>query len=390
MRVLYLDINQKCLNPTMNLFPSLLCEQFDNVIFYGPNYTDLKILNKGIKDFLKNSDSFDIVIIGAWIPISSKQNKTASKFLEKGKLNKKIIKSFIEDIQTNIHNLPIKIKALLGLGLDYYAMRNEQVDFIKKNNLYVICPGLEFIKSLNEIPEYSSEEKHFRRKKNNFSDCWLDYVKNNKNKIINALHFVSSNDYFYKSLIDRKYDINIPGIDYYRRKQAKQFIKNLNFKMPNNFYFYIFRVLNKLGFPVFKNNFMINIFNNIFSLNLSESSIAYTAPGCFGMPIRKYFEIPASGALFICEPCNGFRSLGFKDGINCIFANPDELINKIDDALKISDIDKIAKAGQELMFNNHSITERGKQIKECFLSINENSYKSSKWVDGEFIIEKNK
>ena len=137
--------------------------------------------------------------------------------------------------------------------------------------------------------------------------------------------FVSSNDYFYKSLIDRKYDINIPGIDYYRRKQAKQFIKNLNFKMPNNFYFYIFRVLNKLGFPVFKNNFMINIFNNIFSLNLSESSIAYTAPGCFGMPIRKYFEIPASGALFICEPCNGFRSLGFKDGINCIFANPDEL-----------------------------------------------------------------
>ena len=165
MRVLYLDVNQKSINPTMNLFPSLLCEQFDNVIFYGPNYIDLKILNKGIKDFLKNSDSFDIVIIGTWIPISSKQNKTASKFLEKGKLSKKIIKSFIEDIQTNIQNLPIKIKALLGLGLDYYAMRNEQVDFIKKNNLYVICPGLEFIKSLNEIPEYSSKEKHFLRKK---------------------------------------------------------------------------------------------------------------------------------------------------------------------------------------------------------------------------------
>ena len=215
MRVLYIDINQKCLNPTINLFPSLLLEQFSNVIFYGPNYIDLKIVNKGIEDFLRNNDSFDIVIINcSRIPLTSRDNEATSNFLARGNLNKKIIKTFLEDIQANIENLPIKIKALLGLGLDYYGMRNEQIDIIKKNNLYVICPGLEFIKSINEIPEYSSKEEHYQRKKNIFSDCWLDYVKNNKNKIINALHFVSSNDYFYKSRIDRKYDINIPGINY--------------------------------------------------------------------------------------------------------------------------------------------------------------------------------
>tara|TARA_A100001388_G_C28764300_1_gene499748 strand:- start:60 stop:1202 length:1143 start_codon:yes stop_codon:yes gene_type:complete len=374
------------MNPSVDLFPALICGAFEDVEFFGPNYVDSKTLNDGLEVFCSKKKPFDILLIGTWIPILEAHYKNTIKFLSNKNLSSHEILNFYNDVKLSLKNIPIKTKAIIGVGLDYYAMQRTQIDFIDENELYVICPGLEFIKSFSELEDYSRFEKHFIRKKDIFSDVWKDYVKNNPHKIINFLHYVSFHEFFYKAIKNRKYNINIPGIDYFKRREASNKIKKLKLKLPNKNFYYTFRILNKIGFPVFKNQLSLKLFNTFYFNNLSESKIAYTAPGCFGMPIRKYFEIPASGSLFICLPCQGFKAIGFKNEVNCITADSDELCEFLKKEKDFEKLQKIVNNAQKLIISKHSIKARGEQLKSCFKLIMENKYESSKWVDGVYIL----
>ncbi len=75
------------------------------------------------------------------------------------------------------------------------------------------------------------------------------------------------------------------------------------------------------------------------------------ARGGFGLPIRKFFEIPATGAMMICTPPYSFRELGFRDDDNCIIAEPEALPSIVEELLaqpaKVADI---ARRGQDSCF----------------------------------------
>ena len=97
-------------------------------------------------------------------------------------------------------------------------------------------PRLEFM-SLNEIPEYSSK-KNTSEEKIYFLIAQLDYIKNNKNKIINALHLSLQMIIFTNHLwIENMILISQELITIEENK--KNNIKKLNFKMPNNYFLYL-------------------------------------------------------------------------------------------------------------------------------------------------------
>jgi hypothetical protein len=81
------------------------------------------------------------------------------------------------------------------------------------------------------------------------------------------------------------------------------------------------------------------------------------------MPIRKFFEIPASGALLVCRPFHGFGAAGFADGVNCVVSEPDALgavHQRVSEAGHI--YDAVAAAGQQLMIEQHSIAARARHF----------------------------
>jgi len=105
------------------------------------------------------------------------------------------------------------------------------------------------------------------------------------------------------------------------------------------------------------------------------------------MPIRKFFEIPSAGAVLVCRPFHGFAEAGFVDGVNCILAEPNELMD-VHNSL-IADPDRaqnIASAGQHLVMDLHSLSARADHLAAIIDAIAEQRFAGSQWVDGSHLL----
>ena len=102
------------------------------------------------------------------------------------------------------------------------------------------------------------------------------------------------------------------------------------------------------------------------------------------MPIRKFFEIPAAGAVLVCDPCQGLEALGFVDGVNCIVAQPKELPD-VDSFLRCEPqkAESIAQCGQELILKAHTLDARSNQIRDCLNLLMKGEFYGSYWETGE-------
>lgn len=103
-------------------------------------------------------------------------------------------------------------------------------------------------------------------------------------------------------------------------------------------------------------------------------------------PIRKFFEIPANGAALVCEPCNGFEALGFRDGENAIVCNAAEVAN-VGRRLKI-DIDAaqaIADAGRRLIGERHTLSVRASQLRHALDAAQDGKWHGAEWQEGELV-----
>jgi hypothetical protein len=82
--------------------------------------------------------------------------------------------------------------------------------------------------------------------------------------------------------------------------------------------------------------------------------------------VRKHFEVPGARACMIAEPTASLEAAGFKDMVNCVTADPHNVIDKID--LLIGDperLDRVTEAGFLLVRSRHLIEHRT-QIHDWF------------------------
>jgi hypothetical protein len=149
--------------------------------------------------------------------------------------------------------------------------------------------------------------------------------------------------------------------------------------------FHVYRVLRRLGLPMLSRFLPQKLYQLAFARGLLDTKLVYTARGAFGMPIRKFFEIPAAGALMVCVPPTNFAALGFRDGQHYVAAEPEALPQLIGELL--SNPDKaagIARSGQNLVFAKHSLAARAGQLRACLDSLAAGTYRGADWVDGQF------
>jgi spore maturation protein CgeB len=119
-------------------------------------------------------------------------------------------------------------------------------------------------------------------------------------------------------------------------------------------------------------------------MELSNAKICITEGGGNNYPVRKFFEIPASGALMACWPAVGLENLGYRHGEHCIYLNSsDDIFELIADMKKdITKYQHVADQGRKQTLDHHSATARSKQLKESFERILANSFSGSYWKNG--------
>ncbi|WP_164887235.1 glycosyltransferase [Hahella sp. KA22] len=383
------------MNPTASLMPALIAEIAPDSDFYGPGFVSEEALERGLLRWIDESGPYDAVFVGPWCPVFVDDiNEPADRlvaFLQRSvakDFKLRCVDGFIKDIKTNIGKAQAPVKLVSTLSFDYYAATQEQIDRLLAQGLTVVGPNHQFIQPLSELPAFAQQEKHYIKKANRLSDAWYDFAVSQPERFITALHYIAHNEFSYLPLSDRRYDSSIPGIDYYLRKQASEKLSRSSFKLAPKHYFNFFRLANKLGAPVYSKHIPLKLFNELFHRSLGSTKFVYTAKGGFGMPIRKFFEIPAAGAVLLCTPCIGYGDAGFRHGEHYLETAPEELPDRLAQLIHDPHAQQIANAGRKLVAAQHSLAARAKQIRMCIEAILAKQYMGSTWSDGQFLIHR--
>ena len=99
---------------------------------------------------------------------------------------------------------------------------------------------------------------------------------------------------------------------------------------------------------------------------INSSKFSITCGGFVNGIVAKHLEIPAARACLVTEHNSTVERFGFKDMINCIIANPEDIVEKVSAVMEDKKLrERITEAGFELVKTKHSILARD-QIKQWF------------------------
>jgi len=387
MKILYIDMNVFYHNPTRNNYINLL-KHIGKVDIFGIGFSSEEELEKG---FSHKLDEYDLLVFTSKSVLGKKQFFNENNSLRNIGIenffkyylryfNLKLVEKYYLKILEDIKNSQIA-KVMLWLELDYIYFENKRVDILNDfSNLYFLSYGKEF---LTKKHKDADKENHINL---TTGDNWKSFIEKNSSKFITFTHFVSESEFFYGNLSNRKYDIVVPGVEYFRRKKAIEVLKKANYSMPSKKYMKLFSLLNKLKFPIYNSFLGLKLYNSIFYNTLINSRFVYTASGAYNGPVRKFFEISASGACMIMDPFNGADKLGFKENENFIYATYENLLEVLD-GISLNEAQKIAKYSQELVWQRHSTFARAKMLKEIFYAILSGSFNGTYWENGDIKID---
>ncbi len=390
MKLLYVDIFAEAINPTATFTPLLFRAVNEQTAFYGPGFTGRALLKRGLCEFIDEFGPFDGIVLGPNFPLLTQVDNpaefTARYFGRYNALSPEpaVIEMFLRDVLQSLERINA-VKFLSTLNLDVYGCTPWHIDRIEAFNLHLVGPNHQFLARIADLPGYAKQERHYRRKAHIIGDAYIDFAQAHPERIVTATHFVAETEFKLRHTDERAYDISVPGVRYNRRAVALEALSKAKMSRGQDYVFHLYRVLGRLGFKVFGRYLPLAIYHAAFVKGLADSRIVYTARGGFGLPIRKFFEIPAAGAMMICTPPYGFRELGFRHDDNCIIAEPDAVPAIVKELLaqpaKVADI---ARRGQDLVFRQHSLKARAKQIATCIEQILAGTYRGADWIDGRF------
>ena len=386
MNILFIGINQRYINATNYYYPSIL-NRIGNLICYGPGFISEKELSYGINQFLKSKNCPDLIVISAQCVINkdaSLYNKSLNRYTYV--FNKGLVTNeFLVDTEQFCMQNKAKVICLIT-DIDPHVTPQYMIDRLINQSTYFIGWGNGFLNAHHDMSSLLSEDYVQKKIQKGFEIGLLDrFASQFADRWINLGHFVADHEFYWSDLSSRNHDVSIPGSSYNRRKNTIQTIeKDNNIIVSKNRAKYILKIMDRLGIKTYSNFYFVNLYNFLFQMQLNNSKICITEGGGNNFPVRKFFEIPASGALMACWPSVGLENLGYKHYENCVYLNTYDDIFELIISMKndITKYEKMANLARKHTLDNHSTTARASQLKESFERILSNTFLGSYWENG--------
>ena len=389
--VLFLGLNVRYMNATSSLWISVLGKIF-NVYCYGPGFVDSKTLAGGIEKYIDSIGGVDFIFTTHYHCFDielERINRFITKYTARASECTVVTPKFMDDTKLFLRKNKTRVCCILS-EVDPHVTKQSDLDECLRHANYFALWGKGFLNAKGDMATVSKEYYIQMKLAKGFKLGSLDdFVDANSSNIINLGHHVSDNEFYWSALATRKYDVSVPGTRYFRRQK---FIDGLNsstvsVNMAKLRYRFIYKVADKFFLKPYSNFYMVHLYNLAFQQVLSQSKICITDGGANNFPVRKFFEIPAAGALMVCWPAEGIELMGFRHKVNCFFVREDEeAIQIVQNAIQNpNDFEHIASAGRDLVLMNHSTSARAVQLGEAFKRIQDGSFNGSSWQDGRFI-----
>ena len=384
MRLLFLDMNVRYMNPTRGLVPAMLRECAETVC-YGPGYQPPGVLARGVQAFYDSHGPFDFVV-GNETAVFWEQPDGGDDPWGLRNYHVTFAKQAV-DAMRDIGPWFTKYrgrKLLLLLEFDAYPMTRRQQALVEEVNAWY---GVMWDRSLMESVHDSVDLVHepYGHRAN---DNYFEFVTAHEARIMALPHFVADSEFTWSTLADRDPRWCVPGASYHYRALARRTLGRAGLLKPQFPWMKAYAVLARIGARPFSRPTLLNLYGAQFVGAIENSRCCYTCGSAQRMHIRKHFEIPARGAVLVTAPINGFEGMGFTDGVNCFVRMPDQLVELHHELER--DLDRaqaVASAGRELIWSMHRVSNRGRQLRECLDAIVSGRFAGCVWSGGRWHIQ---
>ena len=383
LRILYVGPELRYINPTGQLFIEMLSEAGQTVCF-GPGFVSTHVLALGLQNFVEKHGPFDVAVttelMGLSAPLATDLSQWTQRFkrlytfdfpLDDLKYVKEIAKSF--------RKLSIP-RVLSLLQDDLYGWTNQHVDLADSGADFFLGNGVENVLRITDMQFRDQEPWSLKA-----SDVFIDFMQGNAHRFASFPLFVSSTEIFRSAHANRPNAWAVPGVQYRARRIAAMQLRSAGYQFrkisPSR---WIHRISEVVGHMP---SLGIVLGNYLFRRELERSKAVYTCGSVLQQPIRKFFEIPASGALLVSAPCRGLFDYGFVDGVSCRICLPENVLD-VDREIRSSPdaVEKIAHQGQEVVLRSHTLSARAAQFLEVVESIKKGQFSGARWSFGKYIL----
>jgi hypothetical protein len=394
-RVLFADVFAHSMNPTHALMGPMAVAAARDVRFFGPGFSTAQELDAGLLAFAERTGPYDVVMTGPAVALfattPAQRDISANYWTRYAALSsaKMRVRAFYDDIVTALPRLPVRMRIATLLSFDYYAATTRHTDILEALDTYVLASDAKFVPTVDELPDWAWQEKHFQRKRHMIGSAWHAFLARRADRVLSLPHFIADQEFSFRALEDRRQRISVPGVEYVMRSRGLEALRARGIRPAQKKFFKLFNAANKLGLPMFSRFVPLRAYNMAYLADLMDSRFVYTAPEGFGIAVRKFFEICAAGAVMLCVPPHGFAALGFRHGEHHVELMPEGL----PDALAALEADParaqaIAAAGRKLVFERHSLRARGGQLAACLAAMADGTFAGSTWEQGEFLVRR--
>lgn len=373
MKILYLGFNRSYTNPTAETMIRVI-GQIADLDYFGPGFSDQSTLEKGVEKWIDSNGSYDFLMVDSYVfeseNIMSRERPFTGDFIRFSPNEfYKYAKSYQDFFHSYLGN------KLFVANFDTFGIAQELIDRVIASGAYVLEGGNSVVRSKEVITSlYGSPYSRG-------NDNWYHFVNDSKQMVISTPHTLSSMEFDFSPLSNRKHHFYVIGAPYGERKEAMKLMtssqKRSDFKNRLKLWLRGKRIktLTERQLLTLRSDYMSTI---------SDTKLCYCSGGPWLYPVRKYFEIPARGAVALGWSCSGFEALGFVDGQNYIVAETNEDLQKVIDSYNDHDFQKIAENGRDTIWRLHSDWARKSQLKGSLERIMNATFKGSYWENGEY------
>ena len=384
MKVLYVDVNARFINPTRSLIACALLMRMD-VRFFGPGFISTSVLEDGLEAFVDSTGPYDVIIANSLFLFGdfSEVPLTLQDFKENYavKFGSSDV-ACIPDIARALEKIDGVKRVAVLLESDFYDWSERYVEALERRaDVFVPLAGPEFWSANADRPNLFRESFASRA-----TDCWFNFLQNRSRACASMPHFIGDSEFNYTALQSRSQDWSILGVKYAARRTAQKILKDNGLGVDSGSKSRRFiGALKKAKLLKGETELTISYLNADFRARMAASRYSYTCGSGLGMPIRKFFEIPAAGSVLVCQPFVGFAHAGFIDRENCIVCEPGDII-EVHHWLS-ADTDRaqeIARNGQKLIAWKHSVSARAQEFYDIVSMVAVGRFNGATWRDGRF------
>ena len=381
MRVLFVGPDLFYTNPAGRYLPSVL-DCIANVSFFGPGYVSTKDLSAGLIAFIERNGPFDIVFTTEKLGLLDTDIDFTTEIEAYCRLYSFGFPAsdlqFLPFIASELRTLKLP-RVLSLLQNDIFSWNDAHADLALASSDVILGSGLENVVKVDDM-QFRSEEPWSM----DATDVFVNLLSRFPSRFASFPHFVADTEICRTPHVLRSKKWEVPGVRYRARRIAADKLTSSGYRLsqrPPSVYIHkaaaIFKKMHSAG---------IRASQYLFRRQLEGARAVYTCGSVVRHPIRKFFEIPAAGALLVCEPCPGLSHYGFEDGKSCLMVSPEEVLEV--DKLLTSDPERVqgmARQAQQLVINKHSIHARASQL-SCILSnILSGKFAGAHWSNGDYV-----